>query len=271
MPADFSLEPKASRFLWVENPEEGVRNIQASGTIAAVEIFESLAPAGDMAGILLGTQSLPELYIPTIFFESGSFTGVGVGTPSLFDGMVTAFGYREDGEEEEVSLGLLPTQSKISVNLSSLFGTDTLSAKIAGNTDEISTPFGSSPLPLQGLASYVDGGIDKIGAISLNALKFKDGIIGAVNAEVEPSFAIMNPSAADATLSATAYESDGAVIGSEAIALPAGANMTGTVASLFGGISLLSGDYVRIVSNVDLYGFEIINADGRMEILPILQ
>ena len=47
--------------------------------------------------------------------------------------------------------------------------------------------------------------------------------------------------------------------------------MTSLIDSLVAGITLDSEDYIRIESDHALYGFEMIYADGRMEILPVLK
>ena len=46
--------------------------------------------------------------------------------------------------------------------------------------------------------------------------------------------------------------------------------MTGVVSDLFNGISLTDVTHIRIVSDVNIYGFETIYTGDRMEMLPVL-
>jgi len=263
------LGAKAQYFFWVE-AGENPNHITASGNIAAVEIFESLASGGDRAGIMLGNPRFTELCVPIISFADGDWTGVGLRNGSSWDGTVTAFGHKSSGVVEEAFLGPLPAYSRLAENLSGIFGTDTLWAKIGG-VAEIETPVGPLQLPLHGLGVYGEGGLNKLGAVSLNALRFKDGIFGIADSGVSPTFALLNPGAVDANITATAYDSDGMVVGSDTMTIGAGTTTGGSLDSLVGGITLGFGTYIQIVSDVDLYGFETIYANGRMEILPILK
>ena len=74
----------------------------------------------------------------------------------------------------------------------------------------------------------------------------------------------------DATLYITAYQSDGTILASNTIQIMAGNNLTGTVGDLFNGASLDNVTHIRIVSDVNIYGFETIYTDDRMEMLPVL-
>ena len=96
--------------------------------------------------------------------------------------------------------------------------------------------------------------------------------VGSSNC-IDPVAVNLNPANGRVNEAVTiiAYGSDGSLIGSEVITLPAETNMTGSVDSLDSAVPLSSGDHVRIVSDVDLCGFDMINADGRMEILPALK
>ena len=47
--------------------------------------------------------------------------------------------------------------------------------------------------------------------------------------------------------------------------------MTGAVSELLGGASLADVTHIRILSDVDLYGFETIYENGRMAMLPVLK
>ena len=264
--SEVSLGAKSRQFFWVSGSPN---HIMGNKNIAAAEVFESLDPGGDRAAISLGRPNLTELFVPTISFGAGSFTGVGLGN-QYGDSAVTAFGYNGSSAETEVSLGLLPAGSKLSANLSSIFASDTLWAKIIAIAATPS-PVGSTSIPLQGLASYGEGGVDKLGAVSLNALKFKDGIVGVVGSGASTRLSLVNPGTADADITATAYDSTGAVVGSGSMSIAAGTNMSGMVDSLVGGAALSSGDYVRIVSDAELYGLETIQDSGRIEMLPVLQ
>jgi len=251
---------------------DGVNNprlIEGSGNIAALEVFMSLVSGGDAASILLGNPDQTELLVPAILFGSGENTGIGLGNPSQ-DDLVTAFGYAENGEEEEVSLGLLPARSVMTANLSRLFSPDIVWVKIAG-VSALETPFGPPPLPLQGLASYWEAGYGKVATVSLNGLKFREGITGVVASGARPTLTLMNPDSTDAAITITAYTGDGTESTTEELTIPAGGTMTSLIGSLAGGSTLESGDYIQIASDRDLYGFETIYADGRMEMLPILK
>ena len=154
---------------------------------------------------------------------------------------------------EQVPLGFLPARCSISANLSDTFGAETLWAKIIAVPDALTSPGGEANLVIQGLSSYGEGGTAKLGAVSLNGLKFKDGILGVVASPVSSTFALLNPDTVDGNITATTYDSDGAVLMSEAITIPAGENITGTVESLVGVAALESRSYVRLVSDVNLY------------------
>jgi len=262
------LEAKQQQVLTLDG-ENNPRVIESSSNIAAVEVFTSLASGGGAASILLGSPDQTELLVPAILFGSGENTGIGLGNPSQ-DDLVAAFGYTADGEEEEVSLGLLPARSVMTANLSRLFSPDILWVKIAG-VSALETPFGPSALPLQGLASYWEAGYGKVATVSLNGLKFREGIIGVVASGARPMLTLMNPDSTDATVTITAYTGDGTASTTEELTIPAGGTMPSLVDSLAGGSTLESGDYIQIESDRDLYGFETIYADGRMEILPILK
>ena len=208
--------------------------------------------------------------MPHISYGSGELTGLGLRNCSNYEGMATVFGYNSMGETEEVSLGPLSARSRMAVNFSGLLGEDNLWVQIKGETD-FTTPLGTPPLHFQGLAVYWEEDTGKLGSIKLNALRFKDGFFGVVSTDPEPAFALLNPGTVDATIMVTAYNSDGEVLMIETIEIGAGSNMTGAVSELLGGVSLAAASYIRIVSDVYLYGFETINADGRMEILPLLK
>jgi hypothetical protein len=269
--ADISLTAKGQRFFWDETTESPYR-ITASGNIAAMEIIEDTSPEGDMAGILLGALNAAELYVPAISFGASAFTWVGLCNPSYSSCFVTAHGYAAGGIEAEMSLGLLAGQSRMSTNLSNMCATDTRWVKITDVANETAyAPFGSVALPLQGFAAYGEEGTEKVGAVSLNALKFTEGIVGVVAAKASPTLTLMNPNTTDATVTVTVHGEDGATSTMETMSIPAGGTMTSSLDSLIGGITVSSGGHIRIESDIDLYGFETIYAAGRMEVLPVLK
>ena len=126
-------------------------------------------------------------------------------------------------------------------------------------------------MPLQGMASYGEEGVEKLGAIPLNGLKFKEGMLGVAFSNERVDFGFLNPGPDDATVEFTAYGPDGTVIATETKTIEAGKNLIGSVDRLFSGVTLSADDYVGIESNVDLYGFEMIYVDGRIEMLPVLK
>ena len=66
----------------------------------------------------------------------------------------------------------------------------------------------------------------------------KNIMLVVVCSVMSPNFAVMNPNASDATVTVTAYGSDGTVITSESTTIPAGLIMTGPVDSMIGGVIL---------------------------------
>jgi hypothetical protein len=121
-----------------------------------------------------------------------------------------------------------------------------------------------------GLAGYGENTTGKLGAVNLNALRFREGFLGIISTHPEPFFSLVNPDTVDATLCITGYNSDGEVLVSNTIQIMAGSNMTGAVSDLFSGTSLNNVSHIRIVSDVNIYGFETIYTGGRMEMLPVL-
>jgi hypothetical protein len=273
--ADFTLEPKASHFLWVEDSEVSVRNIQATGgTIAAVEVFEYLPSTGDtdMAAILLGNQNAPDLCVPTLLFGSGEATSVGLGNPpGAGTATLSAIGYNAALTETTVSLGSLPAGEIKSAYLTMLFPPDTLWARITGDV-------------IQALGSYfVDqenqppapNDAEKIATVNLNGLSFKDGCFGIVSSpDGTPTFALVNPGSDAADVIAFAYDDTGATVASSAGTVSIEGKTTFGLTDLFGAADLTGATSIRVVSIASeekLCGLQIVPVDGRWEGLPILQ
>ena len=263
-----TLNAKSRWFLSLTQTEP-VSSIDSTGYISAMEIFESLTSGGDMAALLLKRRYLNALYVPTIFYGSGEFTGIGL-TNRSYDGTGTVFGYNEVGEVEEISLGTLLFQERITVLLSRILDDDTVWAEIHGEAD-FTTPFGPPVLHFQGLALYGEDSTGKLAAVNLNALRFREGFLGILSTDPEPTFALVNPDTVDATIAVTGYNSDGEVLASNTVQIiMAGSNMTGAVSDLFNGTSLTDVTHIRIVSDIDIYGFETVYTGERMEMLPVL-
>jgi hypothetical protein len=264
---DVVLGPRAGELVWLDG-SENVTRIVATGRIAVVELFESLAPEGDMAAVLLESQYLTSLYVPCISYEPESFTGAGIFTGS-WDSTARVYGYKAGGEIEEVSLGPLPCQGQTTVNLSNLFTDDALCAEISGEVDVV-TPMGTPFTLYQGLVSYAEGGTEKLGAVKLNGLRFTEGFLGVVTSDPEPTFALMNPGTEDVTVTVTARQGDGTVLLVTTLTIPAGTNLTGPISELIGNLPLTDGSHIQLQSDVKIYGLEMIYANGRMEVLPVL-
>jgi hypothetical protein len=264
---NLTLNARSQSFLWLTETEP-VSSIDSTGYISAMEIFESLTSGGDMAALLLKRRYLNALYLPTIFYGSGEFTGIGLKNRS-YDGTGTVFGYNGTGEVEEISLGSILSQERITVLLSSILDDNNLWAKIYGEAD-FTTPCGTPLLCFQGLAVYGEDSAGRLGAVNLNALRFRDGFLGILSTDPKPFFALLNPDTVDATLCITAYQSYGTILASNTIQIGAGNNMTGAVSDLFNGVSLADVTHIRIVSDMNIYGFETIYTGGRMEMLPVL-
>jgi len=272
----FTLNARSRRFFWLGGAEP-VTSITSSGYIAAMEVFKSLAPGGDMAALALRERYLNALYVPSILHGSGEFTGIGLKN-TAYSGIVTISGHRATGEVEEISFGTQPlgieaSHSRMALDLSGLLRSDTLWARVSGEAD-FTTPAGRPSLQFQGLAVYGRENHARLGAINLNALKFKEGFLGLLATDPEPTYALLNPGTMDATITVTAYNAAGEVLAGNTVRIAAGSSRTGAVSDLFsdlfGGASLANATHVRIVSDADLYGFETIDTHERMEMLPVL-
>jgi hypothetical protein len=265
---DLALEAKAQEFVWLDGGESAIR-ISASGRITAVEVFESLTEGGDLAAVLLETRYLRPLYVPTVFFEQGMFTEVGF-ISSYWSSTATAGGVNSEGDEvEEIYLGVLPPQIQVALNLSNTFSSDTLYVEVSGEVNVV-TPMGRPQALYQGLASYGEGGTEKLGAVKLNGLRFREGFLGVVPSDPDSAFALVNPGDFDATVILSARQEDGTVLGTSTLEIPAGTNLTGLVSDLLGDASLDEVTHIQLQSDVSIYGLQIIYADERMEILPVL-
>jgi hypothetical protein len=265
---EVTLGPSSAEFLWLD-ATESARQITATGNITAIEVFESLAPGGDLAALLLRTSYLSSLYVPCIFYGPGTFTGVGFGRDGLWESTASLYGYRAAGGIEEISLGMLPSQGRIAINLSELLGPDTSCAEIFGELHS-PTPFETSPAFYQGVVVYGEDDTIRLGAANLNALRFKEGFLAVVSSDLQPWFALINPSTEDATVTVIARGGDGAVLSSATSEISAGTNCTGSMEGLLRGPLPTDATHIHLLSNMGLYGLEIIYADGRLEVLPVL-
>ncbi|HUU40876.1 MAG TPA: choice-of-anchor U domain-containing protein [Desulfatiglandales bacterium] len=263
-----TINAKSRSFFWVTGTEP-ISSITSTGYISAMEMFESLTSGGDMAAILLSKRSnLKALYVPYISYGSGEFTGIGLKNGS-YGGLASVFGYSETGEVEEVSLDSVSPYESIPIDLSNILSDNKVWAQIYGEAD-FSTPAGTPLLHFQGLAVYGEDNKARLGAVNLNTLKFKEGFLCILSTDPEPVFSLLNPDTQDTTIIVTAYQSDGAVLASNTIQVRAGDSITGAFSYLFDGASLANVTHIRIVSAVDIYGFETIYTGGRMEMLPVL-
>jgi hypothetical protein len=260
-----TLNSKSRNFISLAEADP-VSSITSTGYISAMEVFESLA--GDMAAILLKERSLNALYVPYISHGSGEFTGINLKNKS-HNGTASVFGYSNTGETEEISLGPISYYENIPIDLSAALSNDNVWARIYGEVD-LDIPCGPSSLHFQGFALYGEENTARIGAVNLNALRFKEGFFGAISTDLEPVFSLLNPDIQDATIIVKAYQSDGTAMASNVIQIRAGNSMTGGFSYLFDGASLENVTHISIVSDVDIYGFETVYTGGRMEMLPVL-
>jgi N-acetylneuraminic acid mutarotase len=259
-PLSMTVGPKEQQFFWVSrNPDR----ISSSGGIVAVEVIESVRTGGDLGAVALGETNVNELYVPSLLFNSGSFSGAGVRNCGALEGTMTVWGYDGGGNAEEISLGVVSGRSQVGATLTGVLSSDTLWAKISGEST-VSTPFGTPALSLQGLAVYGEDNSQAVGAIHLNALKFRRGIVGVMDEAQPPMVTVLNPGANAVQLTVTTYDPAGEVLEESQRTIGAGEVLEMTF--------LISGaGYVELDSDVDLYGCEIIRQDGKMEMLPVLQ
>jgi predicted outer membrane repeat protein len=258
-----SLAAKAQQFFWVSGSPD---RLIASGSIAAMEVFESTRSYGDLGAVALGEANGYELYVPSLLFSSGSFSGVGVRNRGLHEGTVTVQGFDGEGNVEEVALGAIMPRGQTKLDLTATLASDTLWAKITG-ASSASSPIGTPPLPLQGITVYGESGLTAVGALNLNALRFRRGMVGVVNAPnlLEMlTVPMLNPGATAARVTVTSYDSSGNISLEDEATIPPGGVWELQFSS--------SGDgYVLLESDADLYGYEIIRAGGKLELLPVLQ
>jgi hypothetical protein len=264
--SNLTLHAKSQSFFWLAEP---VSSIDSTGYISAIEMFESLTSGGDISALLLMERYLNALYVPYIFYGSGEFTGIGLKN-SCYNGAASVFGYSETGEVEEIFLGTQTSHGRMAVNLTGILGDESLWAKIYGEA-YLNTPCGTPLLYFQGLAVYGEDNQGKLGAVNLNALKFKEGFLGILSTDPEPAFALLNPDSVDATIDVIGYNSEGEVLASNTIQIASESNLTGALSDLFNGVFLDNATHINIVSDVDIYGFETIYTDDRMEMLPVLR
>jgi hypothetical protein len=279
----FTMNPKFQRFLRLAEAESAI-SISSTEYISAMELFDSLIVGGDISAILLRERPLNALYLPSILHGSGEFTGIGL--KSHYNGTVYVTGHSAAGGTEEVSFGTQPlgmqaSYGKVMVNLSGILGGNNLWAKISGESD-FTTPFGTPMLHFQGLATYGKDYTGKLGAVHLNALRFREGFIGILANDPETTLvllnpntdqstvALLNPNTAEATLTVTGYNAAGEILANHTIRITAGSNWPGTASDLINGVSVADTTHIRMVSDIDLYGFETISSDGRMEMLPVM-
>ncbi len=268
-----TLNPKSRKFLWL-GETESVVSISSTGYISGMELFDSLIPGGDAAALLLRERSLNALYVPSILYGSGEFTGIGL--KHYYNGTINVTGHSAAGETEEISFGTQPlgtqrsqrSQSRMAFNISGMLGDENLWAGISGEAD-FTTPFGTPLLHFRGLAVYGKDDTGKLGAVNLNALRFKEGFIGILSADPNPAVALLNPNTAEATVTVTGYNASGEALAGDTMKIAAGSNWTGTFSDLLDDISPNQVTHVKMVSDVDLYGFETVYTDDRMEVLPV--
>jgi hypothetical protein len=268
VPLDLNLEPKASEFVWLDGAQ-GKGVISASGPITAMEMFESLAPGGDLAAVLLSNTSCVSPSVPALSRGPGEFTGVGLVNATGWDSSLGLLEYQADGVCEKAFLGELPQQGWTAVDLSEICATETVWAEFRGESVLI-TPMGRPRIYYQAVAAYGEEQTGRLGAVQLGDLRFTDGFLGVVAADPEPTFSLVNPGVEDATLLVSALSADGEVVAEGTVAIEAGGNLTGLVSELVGGGSLVEVTHMRLVSTVELHGFQTIYTNDRMEISPVL-
>ncbi|MHB8773133.1 MAG: choice-of-anchor U domain-containing protein, partial [Syntrophales bacterium] len=269
--SNLTLNPKASTFIQLTEGES-VLSIVSTGYIAAMEMFDSLLPGGDRAALLLRERSLRTLFVPSILYGPGEFTGIGL--TSHYHGTVNITGHGLTGETEELSFGTEPLgaqspRSRMAFNLSGMLGKQNPWATISGLAD-FSSPFGILPLHFQGLAIYGKDNTCGLGALNLNALRFREGFIGILATAAETTLMLLNPDTAEATLTATGYNAAGEALASHTMRLAAGSTWTGMASDLLNGVSGADMTHIRMVSGVDLHGLETISTADRVEMLPLL-
>ncbi|MBN2438974.1 MAG: SBBP repeat-containing protein, partial [Deltaproteobacteria bacterium] len=279
----FTLNAKSRRFLRLTEAE-AVVSITSTGYFSGMEMFDSLASGGDISAILLSERSLNALYVPSSLHGSGEFTGIGL--KSHYNGTVHVTGHSAIGETEEISFGTQPldtqaSQSRVVFNLSGMLGDENLWAKISGEAD-FSTPFGTPLLHFQGLAVYGKENTVKLGAVHLNALRFREGFIGILANDPETTLvllnpnteqstvALLNPNTEETTITVTGFNAAGEILANHTVRIAAESNWTGTASDLINGVSVADMTHIRMVSDIDLYGFETISSYGRMEMLPVM-
>ncbi|MBN2438069.1 MAG: hypothetical protein JXL20_05645 [Deltaproteobacteria bacterium] len=267
----FTLNARSRRFLRLAEGESVV-SISSTGYISGMEMFDSRISGGDAAALLLRECSLNALYVPSILHGSGEFTGIGL--KSHYNGTVNVTGHSATGETEEISFGTQPlgtqtSQSRMAFNMSGILGDDNLWAKIFGEAD-FSTPVGTPLLHFQGLAVYGKEHTGKLGAVHMNALKFREGFIGIPSTASEITVALLNPGTAEATVAMTGFNASGEALADSTIKIAAGSTWTGAAGDLLNDGSIAGMTHLRIVSDVDLCGFETISTGDRTEMLPVM-
>ena len=192
-----------------------------------MEMFDSLIPGGDQAAMLLRERSLNALYVPSILYGSGEFTGIGL--KSYYNGIVNITGHSAAGEMEEISFGTQPlgaqtSQSRMAFNLSGMLGDDNLWAKISGEAD-FTTPFGTPCSISRGLPYMGKRIPEKLGAVNLNALRFREGFIGILSTASETTLTLLNPGTAEAAITVTGYNAAGEVLAGSTMKIAAGSEL----------------------------------------------
>ncbi len=264
------LNARSRKFFWLEKMKSVIA-INSTGYISALEMFDSLVPGGDSAALLLKERSLNELYVPSLLFGAGEFTGIGL--KNYYNGIVTVAGHNATGVTQEISFGTQPLgtskpQSQIAFNLSGMLGEGSVWARISGVAD-FTTPVGTPLLHFHGIAVYGKEDTARLAAVNLNTLRFREGFLGIVGDDA--TLSLLNPNTVEAAVTATGYNASGEVLAVNAMKIAAGFTWTGTAGDLLNGASIAGITHIKVASDTYLCGFEAVSANDRLEMLPVME
>ncbi|MBN2468641.1 MAG: hypothetical protein JXD19_10870 [Deltaproteobacteria bacterium] len=116
---------------------------------------------------------------------------------------------------------------------------------------------------------YGEGGIENLGAVNLNGLKFTNGVVAVVASDLLPTVTLLDPGATEANVTVTAYNPGGTILTAGSLTVAAGDTITEPLYTVVG-ITLTPENHIELTSDADLKGLQTIYENGRMVMLTVL-
>jgi hypothetical protein len=266
---DYYLEPYGQLILW-PGQEDPLSLLEADKGLAAVEIIDHLGAHGDCSALMLTNRLLKDVVVPYLPQGPGCFTGVGLQNRNN-RGVIGIFGYTDAGAINAACAGEWSPYQRSAFSLGAVLDGDNRWVRIVGRS-ATTTPFGRLPMFIDGLAIFAQAYPSSLAGVNLNALPFADGYLGISTAgEARTVVALANANLTDATVMVTGLGADGATTGSGTLLIAAATHRILDVQDLLGDADLAHTTHIRLTSDLNISGMEIVTTDGRSEVLPVLQ